>query len=117
MGTFQEDSTKGDTMRVVVDPGACRMVTTLWLQRNEGRHVSLERLESECERIQRLFELINIVSFRELFLPIGANPVFIAAEKAKLHPSCPVPIGILKGMEATLGMAVPRNVFISFETD
>lgn len=104
-------------MKIVVDLGACQMVTTVYLKKNDCRNVSLDLLDSECEQIQKLTDFIDIVSFKELFLPISKNPVFQAAERAKLHPSCPVPIAILKGMEAILGLAVPRGVFISLNTE
>ncbi len=107
--------TERDKMKIIVDPGACRMVTTIFLQRNQGRMVSLGCLDSECERIQLLSNFIETVSLKEIFLPISTNPVFRAAENAKLHPSCPVPIAILKGMETVLGMAVSKGVSISFE--
>lgn len=105
------------SIRLFIDPGACRMMTTVVIQRHEDRQAVLGSLDSECERIQNIPDFLGIVSFKDLFLPVSNNPIFIAAGKAKLHPSCPVPVAILKGMEAVLGMAVPRDVLMSFQTD
>jgi hypothetical protein len=70
--------------------------------------------DSECEHVQRLSESLNEIGLRDLFAPISRNPVFISVERAGCHPSCPIPIAIMKAVEGAMDMALPKDVFIRF---
>jgi hypothetical protein len=50
----------------------------------------------------------------ELFKPVSRNPVYRAAEKSGCHSSCVIPAAVLKAVEVAMGMALPREVLITF---
>ena len=50
-------------------------------------------------------------------MPVTRNPVFLSAEHAGCHPSCPIPVAILKAAEVAMEMALPREVRIKFELE
>lgn len=54
------------------------------------------------------------MTLKELFMPLTKNPVYIAAEKAGCHPSCALPVAVIKAVEAALEMALPKAVRITF---
>ncbi len=83
--------------------------------RKDPRVVSLKITESECEHIKRLSEDVVEMGLRDLFKPITKNPVYVSAQQAGCHPSCPVPVAVLKAVEVAMDMALPRDVRIKFE--
>ncbi len=110
----KEDLTDGDKVCVRVDPGICGFKCSVCARKLGARTAALSIEGSECKQIMRFSESITKIGLRELFLPITKNPVFISAEKAGCHPSCPVPTAVIKAIEAALGLALKRNVTIQF---
>ena len=80
----------------------------------EPRTVSIVITGSDCKQIQQLSNGLKRMSLRELFTPLTRNPVYVCAEQSGCHPSCAVPAGVLKAVEAAMGMALPREVRIQF---
>ncbi len=105
----------GDGACVRVDPGICGFACAVYARKLEARKVKINIEGSECKQIQRLSELITQIGFRDVFLPLTRNPVFVSAEKAGCHPSCVIPAAVIKAAEAALGLALKRDVFIQFE--
>ena len=105
----------GDGACVRVDPGICGFVCAVYAQKLEARKVKIDIEGSECKQIQRLSELITQIGFRDIFLPLTQNPVFVSAEKAGCHPSCVIPAAVIKAAEVALGLALKRDVVIQFE--
>ena len=68
--------------------------------------VSVEIKGSGCEQAQRLSSLLEKMSMKDLFAPVTRNPVFLAAQGAGCHPSCLIPIAILKAAEVAMNMAL-----------
>ena len=106
----------GDVTCVRVDPGICGFVCTVCAKKLEARTVMINIEGSECKQIQRLSELITQIGFRDVFVPLTRNPVFVYAEKAGCHPSCVIPTAIIKVAEVALGLALKRDVVIRFES-
>ena len=76
--------------------------------------VGLEISESECQQIQNYSELIRQLTLNEVFMPAIRNPLYLAAEQAGCHPSCPIPAAVLKTAEVAMQMALPRDASIRF---
>ena len=102
-------------MFVTVEPGICGFPCTVRAQKLDNKTVRVEITESECKQIQRLSNHLSEISLRELFLPMTRNPVYIAAEKSGCHPSCAIPLAVLKAVEVAWGVALPRDVRIKFK--
>lgn len=103
-------------MRVNVNPGVCGFTCVIEAHKQDARNVTLSISGSGCKNVRRLTELVPSLSLVDIFKPISKNPVFLSAEKAKCHPSCPIPVAVMKAAEAALGMALPRDVHITFES-
>ncbi len=99
---------------VNVNPGVCGFKCRVEAILSGGKNVQIIITESECTMVQKLSELIGSISLKDLFTPLTKNPIFNAAEQAKCHIPCPVPIAIVKACEVALGLAVPKDVNISF---
>ena len=98
---------------VTLDPGICGFPCIIEATRVEKRRVSVTIRDSGCEHVQRLSQSFNEIGLRDLFEPISRNPVFLSAERAGCHPSCPIPIAIMKAVEVAMDMALPRKVAIT----
>jgi hypothetical protein len=106
-----------DVVHVIVDPGICGLPCAISARKSDNKTVIVAITESECKQIQRLSNHLTEISLRELFLPMTRNPVYIAAEKSGCHPSCAVPVAILKAVEVAWGVALPKNVQIIFRQE
>ena len=100
---------------VSVNPGICGFTCRIETRKIDKNIVSVKISESECKQIKQLCGLLNKIALRELFMPITRNPVYMAAERSGCHPSCPIPAAVLKAVEVSMEMALPRDVSIRFE--
>ncbi|MCP4688989.1 MAG: hypothetical protein GY859_13125 [Desulfobacterales bacterium] len=102
--------------RVRVEAGICGFTSVIKSRKVDSRNVSLEITDCDCEQIQGLAWHLKAMTLGELFAPMTKNPAYVLAQKAGCHPSCPVPCGVLKAVEAAMEMALPREAGIQFET-
>jgi hypothetical protein len=102
-------------VRVIVQPGDCEFETILTIISKAPRVVGLEAVDSGCERIHDLTRFLDALDLAKIFYPICKNPVYKAAEKAGLHPSCAIPAALLKGMEIALDLAVAKKTSAIYE--
>jgi hypothetical protein len=110
----QEEKSANDVC-VSVDPGACGFTCAVRVRSLDKRSVSIEINGSECKQIQALNERLDQLSLRELFMPLTKNPVYQAAQASGCHASCAIPCAVIKAVEVAMGMAVARQVQVSFE--
>ncbi len=99
---------------ITVDPGICGFPCKIegWLK--EKRVAGIRILDCECEMIEKLSENIEEITLRQLFLPMSKNPIFLSAQDAGVHLACPIPSAMVKTLEVTLGLAVPKDISILF---
>ena len=102
---------------ITVDTGICGFPCQVKAWKKERRIAGLEISGCDCKMIQKFAAELNELSINDLFLPLTRNPVFIHAERAACHPSCPVPVAVAKAAEVALGLALPKKVTIRFEVD
>jgi hypothetical protein len=103
-----------DTVCVKVDPGICGFPCLINAGKVDSRMIAVEISGSDCGQIKTLSERLTRLSLEDLFAPIHRNPVYALAEKAGCHPSCAVPIAVIKAAEAACRIALPRDVHIRF---
>ncbi len=101
---------------VSVNAGICGFTCHIKAWKIDESAVGLEIGESECQQILQYSELLQKLTLREVFAPVTANPVYLAAEQSGCHPSCPVPAAVLKAAEVALEMALPCDASIRFES-
>ena len=101
---------------VSVEPGICGFSCAIRAQKAKKQTVFLEISGSECKQIQRLSEILREITLQQLFMPLTRNPIFVSGERAGCHPACPVPLAVVKTVEVAMGMALPREVRIRFES-
>lgn len=110
MGVDSED----DSVRATVNPGVCQFDTTICAT-YDGEKVRLE-VSCGCDCVNELMkENDSLDPFDCLRMPYGENEFYQKAGDVLKHSTCPVPMAILKCVEAVSGLALPRDVELRFE--
>lgn len=94
-----------------INSGICGFAATVET-RMEGSKC-LVAIESDCAAIQRLGEeLVEVEPFQEItFRGEGPNTLKLGAKHC-YHTACPVPVGIIKAIEVSAGLALPADASI-----
>jgi hypothetical protein len=103
------------TCRLTVDAGICGFRSVVEARKRGEDTVSIT-IESECTQISQLNKTLGSMALTDIFTQAGRNPVFARAQEARCHVTCSVPVAILKCAEVELGMALPRDASITFES-
>ncbi|VBB07609.1 Hypothetical protein LUCI_2874 [Lucifera butyrica] len=102
-------------IEVQVNSGICGFRTVIRADSEDMQNASLE-IETDCPNLKPLTaELKTADSFKECFAKIGESGVYKLAAKYCKHPACPVPCGIIKGIEAACGLALPKDAAIQIK--
>jgi len=99
---------------VNVGAGVCRFKSMI-VGSPDGTIVHL-KIESDCPCVQELAEeLESVESFEALKMSYSDNPIYLKSGKVLKHSTCPVPMAILKCIEAAAGLALKKNVKVESE--
>ena len=98
-----------------VMPGICGFTTVIKARKLENKKIRFQISGSECEQIKRLSANMPEMDWKDLFVPLTRNPVYVNAEKSGCHPSCVMPAAMLKAAEVAMGMAIPKDVYFRFQ--
>lgn len=99
--------------KVIVESGICGFTTTVTVEK-ETKKTARITIRSECEHVREMQEDIAELDMMAAFTEFLRNPVYRAASQHLKHAACPVPSGILKALEAELGLSLPRDARIVF---
>ncbi len=102
-------------MKVTIQPGPCKLKTIVEAEDIDGETAKLN-IQTECKFYKPLEEeLTEVDIMSEVFGKLAGGEIYQSCAKYCKHPSCPVPSGIVKAVEAAAGMALPTDVSITFE--
>ena len=113
--TKNETANRSADICASVNAGICGFTCRIKAWKIDNRTVGLEISESECQQIQQFSGLLSQLTLKDVFMPATRNPAYLAAEQSGCHPSCPVPVAVLKAAEVAMEMALPRDASIRFE--
>jgi hypothetical protein len=103
--------------KVVVDPGICGFMATIEVAALSDRAARVT-VTSECEKAVGAGELLNEIDWFSILRKQGEG--YSAYRDAMLdmkHVACPVPVAILKAVEAELGFALPKDVSFQIQRE
>ena len=101
--------------KVKVEAGVCGFVTEIQALSDDRQKVTL-KIESDCPQVMDMAgEYTESEGMMEVFLPFGESPLFKAAKNNLKHSACPVPTAVMKAIEVSCGLALPRDVAIKVE--
>ena len=94
--------------RVIVNPGACGFTTIIEVNKVAKRRVKVV-ITSDCEFVTELGESLVEVDAGYALKQGQALSEYV-------HATCPVPVAVLKAIEAEAGLTVPHDVLILFDS-
>jgi hypothetical protein len=98
-----------------VMPGICGFTAVISARKLENKKIRFQISDSECGQIKMLAATLQEMDWKDLFVPLTRNPVYVNAEKSGCHPSCVMPAAMLKAAEVAMGMAIPKDVYFRFQ--
>ena len=112
---------KEKMIKVKINAGICGF-TTMVNAEDKGNYNASFRLETECPNWKKVDDLLgakNLNMMTELFKDkktgVLNSEVIDIYLKTIPHVSCPVISGILKALEVSVGLALPKDASISFK--
>lgn len=100
--------------KIILDPGACGFICEVEAE-GTGKYAVTVSLQSRCKQVKKLAGEVTSVDFMEIVRgPFSQNSVSQSAARCGLHASCPIPCGVLKAVEAELGMAVKKDISFAY---
>ncbi len=108
-------------VNVEIDSGICGFTTMVHAEDKTGYKASF-RVTSECPNWKKVDDILggkelNMMTelFKDKKTGILNSQVLNVSLKTIPHVSCPVISGILKALEVSVGLALPKDAFIRFK--
>lgn len=102
-------------MKVTIAPGPCKLITVVEAEKIDRKTAKI-KITTDCKFYKPLEEELTQVDVnKEIFGKFAQGDVYASCIQYCKHPTCPVPSGILKAVEAACGLALPTDVSITFE--
>lgn len=100
--------------RVEILSGICGFTTVVEANADKGNPYLIHlTFESDCPAVNRLgAELPEVDAFQESTYRGEGPRTLQHASQCLDHPSCPVPLGIIKAVEVAAGLALPKDVVV-----
>lgn len=102
--------------RLKIQPGACGMEVIVEVGQKDKKTFGVT-IESECPMAERLGRELGTLDMMDAFKRLQENPVYVKGAACIKHAACPVPSGVLKALEVEAGLAVARDVTMTFVKD
>jgi hypothetical protein len=85
-------------------------IETGFLSKETRTHLKNLEINTRCENIQKLAQELKVVDPTEEISFRGKGPKTLRmATKHCKHAACPVPSGIIKSVEVSSGLALPKD--------
>lgn len=96
----------------IINAGACGFKTTVKSE-NMGKYQCNLSIESQCPHVTKMAEALGTINAMDELFKKNQSQVIAACLQNLPHITCPVSVGILKAIEASAGLALPKDVSIS----
>jgi hypothetical protein len=100
-------------MEVCIFAGICGFQTKVTAETDSEYQAKL-LFETDCPNVKKMAAALDTVNVMDELFKKGQSQVMAAAQQHLPHITCPVPVGTLKAIEAGAGMALVKDVSITF---
>ena len=101
-------------LEFTVHAGICGFTTLIRASSTDMQAVSIE-YETTCPHAAKAHnELTSVDAFAELFRKPHETSVYATLSKHLPHVTCPLYSGFLKAIEAAAGLALPKDISMTF---
>lgn len=98
-----------------VDAGICGFTALIEVIRLSSQSVSVT-VTSDCEMVSKMGEELRDINWRDALNQREDCPLYKSLQQHIKHVACPIPTAILKAIEVEVGLALPGDVVIRFQT-
>lgn len=103
--------------RVTIHAGVCGFETRMEAVSENMQHVDVT-IDSDCPDIQAAAEKLGrIDAYQEVFARVGQGQVYQTFGEHCRHAACPVPMAVIKAIEAEANLALPREISFRIEKE
>lgn len=99
--------------KIHLHAGSCGFDVVITVERLDKNRVGI-KLDTGCEMVKLMEADIRYSDWKKILRKIIDSPVYISASKRLKHTGCPVPMAIIKAIEVELGIALPKDVKLTF---
>ncbi len=104
-------------IKVKVEPGSCGNETLVRLITSDRMNIRVE-LISQCPHIDNMYrEIQQIDAYQECFTGPEESKILAIGRRHCAHSGCPVPMSIIKGIEAAVGVSQPEDIRVKIEKE
>jgi Family of unknown function (DUF6951) len=97
-----------------VDSGVCRFKARIECWMEDG--LLRCSIVSGCKHVQDFATSLEPMEMMDvLHMPFSENKVYIVGGRTLKHTTCPLPMAVLKGFEVAAGLALKRDVIVTFD--
>ena len=101
--------------KVIVEAGICGFTIEVDAVRLSANKVRVN-VDSECDMVNEMNSQLGELDWQDALEPLPNSSVYKAAFEYIKHPACPVLVAIVKAIEVEVGIALPRDMVIRFDT-
>lgn len=99
---------------LTVNVGVCRFPARVECWMEEG--LLRCSIQSGCIHVQEFGAALEPMDMMDAMkMPFSENAVYIVGGRTLKHSTCPIPMAILKGFEVAAGLALKRDVTVTFD--
>lgn len=99
--------------KVNIEPGVCGFNTLVQAEATTDFNAKLT-IQSNCPHVRKIADQFGeFDAMKELFKK-GQSEILTLCLANLPHITCPVPVGLLKALEVSTGLALPKETKISF---
>ncbi len=101
-------------IQVEVQAGVCGFVSAMTAESGDMQHVRIT-FRTDCPNLKPLegADPILIDAYSDAFGPVGDTQSYRILRPHVRHAACPVPMAMVKAVEAAAGLALPRDVRVT----
>lgn len=102
-------------VEVEIFSGVCGFRTTVKVE-TETKYQCTIQVNSECKHVAKMAENFKEVNAMNELFKKDKSQILAASGKYIPHITCPVATGILKAIEVSAGLALPKDATITFRS-
>lgn len=99
---------------LIIKSGICGFIAKIDVDAVDKKHVKV-KINTACPMVTEMGNALPEIEQGEIFKKHVDTVVYKLAGDYHLHTTCPVPMAVLKAVEAEFELALPRDCVVMFD--
>jgi len=102
--------------KVIIKSGICGFIATIVAEGTDSKKVKV-KIDTPCPLVTAMGKALpEEIEMAEVFKKHVESVVYKLAGEKHMHTACPVPMAVIKAVEAEFHLALPRDATMVFDT-